>query len=48
MENPVFMHVLNALENLINLVLDLGFRDVILPAVDCIIEVAVHKLENKG
>jgi len=48
MKNSVFMHVLNSFKNLVNLVFDLLFWDIVLPSIDCIIEVTVHKLKNKS
>jgi len=46
MKNPVSMHMLNSLQDLINLRLDFLFWDVILPSINSVIEITVHKLKN--
>ncbi len=46
-EDAVSVHVLDALENLVSLLLNLRLGDVVLSPVNGVVEVAVHELEDE-
>ena len=48
MENPVPVHVLDRLEQLIHIVFDPGLGQVVLSALDCLIQIHFHDFEDEG
>lgn len=46
MENAVSVHVLYSFKNLIDLILDFGFWDIVLSPVNCVVEIAIHEFEH--
>lgn len=45
MENAVFVHVVNGLENLIHEITNSIFREIVTPALDRLIHIHVHQLK---
>lgn len=48
MENAVSVHVLYSFKNLIDLILDFRFWDIVLSPVNCVIEIAIHQFEDQS
>jgi len=48
MKNAVSVHVFYSFENLIYLVFNFLFWDVILSAIDCVVEIAIHKFKDES
>ena len=48
MEDAISMHVINGFEQLIHVILNTIFWEIVALALDCIIHVDVHQLEHEG
>ena len=48
MENTVSVHVVNSFEDLVHVVLDTLFWQVVPPSFDCFVHVHVHQFKDQG